>query len=280
MESEKSNLLKMMLSAVSIALIFLVACAFVFVYLPEDGAVVALESPKATEQVVEVAKAGETVEQPVSESVVAEEISFMTEFGDEIDVGGDMLFDNDAKIGVKDTTLILYSNPQSRIAVEWFYSQVTNDRDTAIAILDAAAKFNISPALAFALAHTESCFKANAKHTNVNGSVDRGLFQLNNYSFPKLTEKDFYDPATSAYYGMSHLSFCLDTAGNEIAGLAMYNAGRNKVQNNKTPQVTLNYISQIESYKQSLEEKFASEVLAFYSSGNGTTGEQYLAKLF
>ena len=73
---------------------------------------------------------------------------------------------------------------------------------------------------------------------------------------------------------MSHLKYCIETAGNEIAGLAMYNAGRNKVQSNKTPQTTLNYISTIEEYKANLQEKFASELIAFYSTNN----DNYLVK--
>ena len=88
---------------------------------------------------------------------------------------------------------------------------------------------------------------------------------MNSQSFPKLTEEDFYDPIISAYYGLSHLKYCLNTAGNEIAALAMYNAGSNKVKRNNTPQTTLNYISEIQSYRNMLEENFAQEVLALYN---------------
>ncbi|MFA6937908.1 MAG: lytic transglycosylase, partial [Treponema sp.] len=72
----------------------------------------------------------------------------------------------------------------------------------------------------------------------------------------------------SAKYGLSHLRFCLDSAGNEIAALAMYNAGTNKVRNNSTPQMTLNYISKIENYRSWLEDNFSTEVLAFYEIEN------------
>ena len=92
------------------------------------------------------------------------------------------------------------------------------------------------------------------------------MFQLNNSTFPKLNESDFFDPRISAYYGMSHLRYCLNTAGNEIAALAMYNAGANKVKNGNTPQQTLNYISKIESFRKNLEESFAVDVLAFYQA--------------
>ena len=48
----------------------------------------------------------------------------------------------------------------------------------------------------------------------------------------------------------------------------MYNAGTNKVRKNNTPQTTLNYISQIQSYRSELDANFASEVLAMYNEDN------------
>ncbi len=165
----------------------------------------------------------------------------------------------------EDLGLILYSQPQSRSEVEFYYYRVVNDYSVAQAILQEAERYNIPLSLAFALAHTESNFNARAMNRNKNGSIDRGLFQLNSSSFPKLSESDFYNPETSAHYGLSHLRFCLDTAGNEITALAMYNAGTGKVRNDNTPQITLNYISKIQSYRQNLEEKFAEEVSKYYN---------------
>lgn len=190
----------------------------------------------------------------------------------------DALFTEDLpKIEIKgtgkenDAALTFYKQPETRSAVEWFYTRVTNSREITQAILIEAEKYDIPPSLAFALAHTESEFRSNAMHKNANGSVDRGLFQLNSSSFPKLTESDFYDPRTSAHYGLSHLRFCLNTAGNEIAALAMYNAGTTKVTKNNTPQTTLNYISRIQNYKLELDENFAQEVIAVYSTETQNT---------
>lgn len=164
----------------------------------------------------------------------------------------------------QDVGLELYRSIQSRAAVEWFYTNITNSREVACAILEAADKNDISVSLAFALAYTESSYKATAVNRNTNASIDRGLFQLNNRSFPDLSEKEFFDPTISAKYGMAHFRFCLDTAGNEITALAMYNAGTNRVRNNATPQITLNYVSKIMNYRQSLEDLFDSEVAQFY----------------
>ena len=163
-----------------------------------------------------------------------------------------------------DEALYLLRQPKTRASVEWFYIGVTGNRDVSLAILEAADENNIPLSLAFSLAYAESRYKPTAKNVNTNGSVDRGLFQLNSGTFKNLTEAQFYDPKVSAHKGLEHLRFCLDTAGNEIAAMAMYNAGTNKVHDNRTPKVTLDYISQIESYRNALDQSFETEVLSLY----------------
>ncbi len=163
-----------------------------------------------------------------------------------------------------DEALYLLRQPKTRASVEWFYIGVTGNREVSLAILEAADENNIPLSLAFSLAYAESRYKPTAKNVNTNGSVDRGLFQLNSGSFQNLTEAQFYDPKVSAHKGLEHLRFCLDAAGNEIAAMAMYNAGTNKVHDNRTPKVTLDYISQIESYRNALDQSFETEVLSLY----------------
>lgn len=165
-----------------------------------------------------------------------------------------------------DDGLALYRQPSSKAAVEWFYLHVTGNRDVAMAILESADKNDIPLSLAFALAYTESHYNIRAINNNKNSSIDRGLFQLNSSSFPQLTEADFFTPSTSAKYGLAHLRFCLNVAGNEVSALAMYNAGTNKVRANNTPQTTLNYIGRIMVYQQTLEKLFADEVLTYYDT--------------
>lgn len=165
-----------------------------------------------------------------------------------------------------DSGLALYRQPTSRTAVEWFYLHVTGNRETAMAILEEAEKNDIPLSLAFALAYTESRYNTNAVNRNRNASIDRGLFQLNNRSFPQLKEADFFDPAVSAKYGMSHLRFCMNIAGNEVVALAMYNAGTNKVRADNTPQSTLNYVGKIKAYQEKLDRLFSEEVLSYYEN--------------
>lgn len=176
------------------------------------------------------------------------------------------------KIQSGDTGLSLYRQPNSRAAVEWFYLHVTGSRETALAILEEAEKNDIPLSLAFALAYTESHYNINAVNKNKNSSIDRGLFQLNNKSFPQLSEEDFFNPAISAKYGMSHLRYCLNVAGNEVSALAMYNAGTNKVRANNTPQTTLNYVGKIMAYQDKLEKLFSDEVLSYYETTRPVTG--------
>ena len=108
-----------------------------------------------------------------------------------------------------DNGLALYRQNASRPAVEWFYYQITGNKEITLAIITEAEKNNIPLSLAFALAHTESSYNAKAINKNSNSTIDRGLFQLNSNSFPALTEEDFFDPFISSKHGMSHLTFCL-----------------------------------------------------------------------
>ncbi len=165
-----------------------------------------------------------------------------------------------------DPGLELYRQSFSRGSVEKFYTCITHDKDVALAILSEADNNDIPLALAFALAYTESRYNPKATNSNVNTTIDRGLFQLNSNSFPALTEADFFDPYISAKYGMSHLKFCLSSAGNEVSALAMYNAGTGRVRSNKTPQSTLNYVGKIITYQKMLESLFADEVEAYYET--------------
>jgi len=165
-----------------------------------------------------------------------------------------------------DDGLTLYRQTLSKSSVEWFYTQITGNREVAQAILTEAEKNEIPLSLAFALAHTESNYNSNAINKNSNATVDRGLFQLNSNSFPALSEADFFDPFVSSKYGMSHLKFCLSSAGNEVSALAMYNAGTGRVRSNKTPQSTLNYVGKILTYQKMLDQLFNEQVVAYYET--------------
>jgi hypothetical protein len=161
-----------------------------------------------------------------------------------------------------DPILEYFRNPEFREWVIDFFTSICSNREIAQAILVNADRFNISPALAFALSWEESRFNPRAiNRSNRDGSIDRGLFQLNNRSFPQLEIQVFYDIETNARYGIGHLRHCLNTGGTEVSALAMYNAGTGRVRNTGAPHVTLNYISRILENRQRIETRFHSRLL-------------------
>jgi soluble lytic murein transglycosylase-like protein len=161
----------------------------------------------------------------------------------------------------KDPIAPYYKNPSTREDTLQFFSSLTRSENVARVILDNADKFGVRPSLAFALALEESDFRVDAINRN-GDSVDRGLFQLNSKSYPGLGVRDFYDPGTNARYGVSHLKSCLAQAGNEVAALAMYNAGNGRVERGATPKKTLNYVSRILAYEENISRLFAAKVMS------------------
>ena len=154
-----------------------------------------------------------------------------------------------------------YLDPRTRSAVLEFFTAITASSEISEIILDAATYRNLPPALVFALVHEESRFNPKAINRN-SQTVDRGLFQLNSASFPKLALDDFYDPKTNARYGTAHLAYCLEQGGNEVAALAVYNAGYGRVSKTGTPRSTLDYIHRALNYRSNLEALFEAQVVA------------------
>lgn len=161
----------------------------------------------------------------------------------------------------EDEIAILYRDEETSGTVVSFFTELTGSETVAKAILGQAEKDGVPTSLAFALAYEESRFKVRAFNDN-GTSVDRGLFQLNSKTFPGLKVEEFYDPETNARHGVAHLEFCLRQAGNEVAALAMYNAGQGRVSRNGTPKVTLDYIYRILQYQENIEALFAARVVA------------------
>jgi hypothetical protein len=157
----------------------------------------------------------------------------------------------------QDFILELYRDPVSRGRVVEFFVGICASREIAEVILANAELYDIPPALAVALAWEESRLDPRAVNTkNRDHSIDRGLFQLNDRSFPRLEVQAFFNPRVNAQYGMNHLRYCLDTGGSEIAALAMYNAGAGRVNSSGTPRSTLDYISRIMNNRTEIEGLF------------------------
>jgi soluble lytic murein transglycosylase-like protein len=159
-----------------------------------------------------------------------------------------------------DRILGYYRAESSRSEVLSFFSALVKSEEIAASILDNAEAFDIPPSLAFALCWGESRFNPLAvNRANRNKTIDRGLFQLNGNTFPKLKEAEFFNPRVNAYYGMAHLRWCLDAGGSEVAGLAMYNAGAKRVNAGTTPRRTLDHVSRILEFRKGIESLFQDE---------------------
>jgi hypothetical protein len=157
-----------------------------------------------------------------------------------------------------------YRRIETREIVVDYFTGICPTREVAESILVYADMFDIPPALALALAWEESRLNPRAVNAkNKNGSTDRGLFQLNNKSFPRLENHAFFSPEVSARYGMSHLRHCLDMGGSEIAALAMYNAGTGRVSSTGTPKSTLDYISRILENRLKIENRFSEREILY-----------------
>jgi hypothetical protein len=161
-----------------------------------------------------------------------------------------------------DPVLIYFRDPEYREWVTDFFTALCSSREIAQAILDNTDEFDVPPALAFALSWEESRFNPRAvNRQNRNGSVDRGLFQLNNRSFPDLELAAFFDIKSNARSGVGHLRYCIDSADSEISALAMYNAGTGRVRSTGAPEVTLNYISRILENRRKIESRFHARLI-------------------
>ncbi len=157
-----------------------------------------------------------------------------------------------------------FQNPDTRIMTISFFEKLTGDYKIATAILDESIAKGVPPALAFALAYEESGYDPKAFNRNPE-SVDRGIFQLNSSSFPSLGIADFYDVKTNVRLGVAHLAFCLKQGGNDVAALAVYNAGLGRVSKGGTPRRTLDYIYRITGNRDRLEALFEAQVVARHS---------------
>ena len=163
----------------------------------------------------------------------------------------------------EDLGLKYYQDPVLKKAVVDYFTEICGSAAVADTILSNAAENEISVSLAFALAWKESNFKPAARNMNTNGSVDRGLFQLNSRYFKFQKEEDVYNFRVNTERGLKHLSYCLKRGGSEVVALAMYNAGGSAVTNGNTPLRTLNYIQKILNYRDELEEGLEKHLKAY-----------------
>lgn len=151
--------------------------------------------------------------------------------------------------------LVLYRNGATRDAVVEFFVRETGSEQVAIPLLYHAEQNDVPVLLAFALAWKESRYNPRAVNANAR-SVDRGLLQLNDQSFPHLAEEDFFHSETNASYGMEYLSYAIARGGTVSEALLIYNAGISRFLRGHVPQSTAVYIREVTWYMEQLERRF------------------------
>lgn len=164
-----------------------------------------------------------------------------------------------------------FEEPKHTALVEDFLKSKVGSTEISSVIFRETRKNELPISLTLALAWAESRFDPMAVNRNET-TVDRGLYQLNNRSFPELTEAEFFDPSVNADHGIAYLKYCLERGENEITALAMYNAGPTRVSERGAPRVTLTYIDKIFTYREALDrdfrEKFQTNTLVSLSKGS------------
>ncbi len=165
----------------------------------------------------------------------------------------------------EDPGLDLYRNPITRSYVQEYFVQLAGSREVAMTILYYANQQEVPLFLAFSLVQIESEFNWQAVNQNP-GSVDRGLFQLNNRSFPHLREQDFFNVDTNVSHGIGYMRYTLSEMRDTRRALAMYNAGKSRVVNNTIPASTVIYVRKIMAYRDQLRNDFRNYLLETFSA--------------
>jgi len=135
-----------------------------------------------------------------------------------------------------------------------YYTYITGNETIANLAVEYTKMYNIDTNLFLAIMRVESAFNPRAINHNKNGSIDRGLCQLNNKTFSNLTVKDFYNIETNIKYGTSFLDWCLKKSQkNTVKALAFYNAGIGAVTKKKVGEHTLDYINKVLTRKREFD---------------------------
>lgn len=149
----------------------------------------------------------------------------------------------------------VYAKPEYRTIVLDFFIEQTGSTEIADLILRETERHELPVSLTFALAWVESRFNPLAVNYN-QSSIDRGVFQLNNRSFPKLREDQFFNPEVNIVQGVAYLKYCLERGENQVTALAMYNAGPRRVSERGAPLMTLKYINRILNHREKIQQEF------------------------
>lgn len=136
-----------------------------------------------------------------------------------------------------------------------YYSDIIGNKQIASHVIKYSKLNDIDASLLAAVINVESSFNPKAVNKNKNGSMDRGLCQLNNKTFKNLSVNEFYNPETNIKHGANFLKWCtVESKNNVVKALAYYNAGIGNVSRKKVGESTLNYINKVLKNKQQFDD--------------------------
>lgn len=100
----------------------------------------------------------------------------------------------------------------------------------------------------------ESTFRARATHHNSNGSVDRGIMQINSSNLSKMKRagliagaEDLFDPFKCIDCGLWLMNQYIDKFGVSESAYYAYNTGREKEGSNKNSRKVMQYMAEWQS---------------------------------
>lgn len=160
--------------------------------------------------------------------------------------------DLDRHLREPDPVLSMYRDTQLRNLVVDYFVTLTGSEQIAADVLYYCNLHGVPPLLAFSIAYIESRFRTTAVNLNPT-SVDRGVFQLNNRSFPKLGEEDFFNVQVNIHHAIEYLVWCMTHGRNETEVIGIYNAGLTRIRQGIYPATTQVYIRRVQNFKATLK---------------------------
>jgi len=144
------------------------------------------------------------------------------------------------QIGIKNKELRFLTD-KNEIENLAFLIEYCNGNDRVLKeVLYLADLYGVDYVLILSVIKVESNFRKYARGYNKD-SVDLGYMQLNSKVFKEVD--DIFDK--NIQYGVEHLKWCLDKAGNTYKGLAYYNAGIGKVKGYRAGEMTFDYVNKV-----------------------------------
>lgn len=155
--------------------------------------------------------------------------------------------------------LYISINESKRDEIIDFYSRFTKNRTIAESIIKNAIHYKMPVNLAFALSYVESGFNPRAVNINIDGSTDRGLFQLNNSYRQKWKIKDFFNVELNVREGIRYwITECNIKERTIPITFIAYNMGpySESAITSTIPNRRVEYINNILSYEDMLNVEF------------------------